>query len=69
MLFKDNYFLGANVMQCDTCAFYIYDDEFEEYYCDIDMDEDDYGRLISSSREECPFYRNGDDYAVVRHQM
>ncbi len=56
-------------MQCDSCAFYSYDDEYEEYFCDINMDEDDYARFISNRKEECPFYRNGDEYAVVRHQM
>lgn len=56
-------------MNCETCAYYVYDEDYEEYYCDIDMDEDDYARLIVSRREECPFYRNGDEYAVVRHQM
>ena len=25
---------------CDTCAFYVYDDEYGEYYCDMNMDED-----------------------------
>ena len=57
------------MMPCDTCAYYVYDDEYEEYVCDMDMDEDDYARFISSGRNQCPFYRNGDEYAVVRHQM
>ena len=26
---------------CETCAYYVYDEEFEEYFCDVDMDEDD----------------------------
>ena len=25
---------------CDTCTFYIYDDEYECYTCDRDLDED-----------------------------
>ena len=54
---------------CGTCAFYVYDEDYEDYVCDIDMDEDDYGKLISGIYRHCPFYRNGDEYAVVRHQM
>ena len=56
-------------MHCDDCAYLAYDEDDEAYYCSVDMDEDDYGRLIASKRETCPFYRNGDEYAVVRHQM
>ena len=47
-----------------------YDEEQEEYYCSVDMDEDDYFRLISGERKRsCPYYRDGDEYKVVRHQM
>ena len=27
--------------QCDDCAYYAYDEEYDEYYCTADMDEDD----------------------------
>lgn len=54
---------------CDTCAYYYYDDEYEDYICDMDMDEDDYSRLMESNFKGCPYYRNGDEYRVVRHQM
>ena len=54
---------------CETCAFYIYDDEYEAYLCDMNMDEDDYMRIMSDRYYQCPYYRNGDEYAVVRKQM
>ncbi len=54
---------------CDECAYFEYDEEDEEYYCSMDMDEDDYVRIVSQGSKECPFFRNGDEYAVVRHQM
>ena len=53
---------------CDTCAFYAYDGDYEAYVCDMDMDEDDYMRLMSDERFQCPYYRLGDEYAVVRKQ-
>lgn len=59
-------------MNCDECAFYGYDEEDESYYCSVDMDEDDYARLMIGGQlghASCPYYRNGDEYAVVRHQM
>lgn len=55
--------------ECDTCANYSYDEEYEEYVCDVNMDEDDLIRFLSSKRERCPYYRNGDEYRVVRKQM
>ena len=56
-------------IMCDNCAYFSYDEEYEEYVCDMDMDEDDYSRLVSKGFKECPYYRNGDEYRVVRHQM
>lgn len=60
---------GKNMASCDTCAYNVYDDEDECYYCEVDMDEDDAVRLSQGHYKECPYYRNGDEYAVVRHQM
>ena len=54
---------------CETCAFYVYDDEYGAYLCDMNMDEDDYVRIMSDRYYQCPYYRNGDEYAVVRKQM
>lgn len=55
--------------QCDTCENLAYDEELEEYYCAVDMDEDEYFRFVSEKKASCPYYRNGDEYLVVRHQM
>ncbi len=55
--------------QCDTCAYFVYDEEYEEYVCEADMDEDDYGRLMQEERSACRYYRDGDEYKVVKHQM
>ena len=56
-------------MNCDDCVFYVYDEEYEDYCCTADMDEDDYSHVMQGHYKQCPFWRNGDDYAVVRHQM
>ncbi len=53
---------------CDMCANYCYDEEYDEYYCDINLDEDEYLRFLSASNDNCPYYKNGDEYEVVRHQ-
>ena len=54
---------------CDTCLYFEYDEDYEAYMCDMDMDEDEYAHLMSDERYSCPYYRNGDEYAVVRKQM
>ena len=54
---------------CETCANYAYDEEEDFYECDVNMDEDDYARFISTSYKECPYYQSNDEYKIVRHQM
>ncbi|MCR5776757.1 MAG: DUF6472 family protein [Lachnospiraceae bacterium] len=54
---------------CDSCANYGYDEEEEYYYCGVDLDQDDMYKFLTGSDFACPFYKNGDEYAVVRHQM
>ena len=53
---------------CDTCAYLSYDEEYEEYVCDINLDEDEMARMMSGTRRDCPFYRNGDEYLLARRQ-
>ena len=33
---------------CDTCWYYEYDEEYEEYYCMMDLDEDEVYRIMTS---------------------
>lgn len=33
---------------CETCTYYIYDEEYECYLCDKNMDVDDYIRLMTN---------------------
>ncbi|SEA17992.1 hypothetical protein SAMN02910384_00968 [Pseudobutyrivibrio sp. ACV-2] len=54
---------------CEYCNNFVWDEEDEQYYCEMDMDEDDYVRLVSGHYSECPYFVNGDEYKVVRHQM
>lgn len=39
---------------CDTCAYNIYDEEDEGYYCEASMDEDDMVRLMEGQYKNCP---------------
>ena len=54
--------------QCDTCWHYDYDEEYDEYYCMMDLDEDEMYRFFSTPQSRCPYYRPGDDYSLARKQ-
>ena len=52
--------------QCDTCWYFDYDEEYDEYYCMMDLDE--VYRVFASRQGRCPYYRQGDDYTLARRQ-
>lgn len=54
--------------QCDTCAYYSYDEEWEEYVCEANIDEDEYARLLQGHYKTCPYFRDGDEYKIARKQ-
>ncbi|MDE7298937.1 MAG: hypothetical protein K2N94_08950 [Lachnospiraceae bacterium] len=54
---------------CDSCANYRYDEEYEYYVCEVNLDEDEMSRFLRGSVESCPYYRRDDEYAVVRKQI
>ncbi len=60
-------------MDCEQCDHLVLDEETEEYYCDVDMDEDDWQRLMTrpdgSRRAACPFFAWADEYRIVRKQI
>lgn len=54
---------------CDSCVNYVYDEDYEYYVCEADLDEDDMVRFLGNQSFDCPYYRLDDEYQVVRHQM
>ena len=53
---------------CDMCENYRYDEDLEEYFCDIELDEDEYLKFLTSSNDACPYFRADDDYRIGRQQ-
>lgn len=53
---------------CEECVNYEYDDEFECYTCMVSLDEDEMLRFMQNSFYDCPYYRNGNEYLVVKKQ-
>ena len=54
---------------CESCWNYDYDEEFDEYFCMMDLDEDELYKFIGGKFSECPYYRQGDEYTIVRKQI
>ena len=54
--------------ECETCWNYDYDEEYDEYYCIMDLDEDEVYRIMTSRNQRCPYYRQGDEYYLARRQ-
>ena len=54
---------------CDTCAYYSYDEDYECYTCEQDLDEDEMARFLADEFRNCPYYQPGNEYLVVRKQM
>ena len=53
---------------CETCWHWDYDEEFDEYHCRMDLDEDDYARVFGRPNGRCPYYQKGDAYSLARRQ-
>lgn len=45
-----------------------YDEEFEEMICSVSFDEDETAHFMSSYKNDCPYFRFGDEYTIVRKQ-
>ena len=53
---------------CETCQWYDYDEEYEEYVCTQDLDEDDMARVMAGGSRYCPYYKYYYEYDMVRKQ-
>ena len=60
-------------MDCDTCAYFQWDDEEEDYICEADVDEDDLARMmrenIDSLNKDLPAYSRIADVKVLHEEF
>ncbi len=54
---------------CEECMNYFYDEEWECYTCAMNLDEDELYRFINAKFDDCPYFRQGDEYTIVRKQI
>ncbi len=62
--------MAKNQNCCEVCMNLEYDAEADEYFCalEMDLDMDDYERSLSGNFQNCPFFKFGDEYNIVRKQ-
>lgn len=54
---------------CESCWYNEYDEEGDEYFCSLVLDEDDYVRLMQDNNKTCRYFRpSGDEYDIVKKQ-
>ena len=54
--------------KCNSCVNYIYDMECNYYECQVNLDEDEMGKFLSRSFDDCPYFQFYDEYKTVRKQ-
>ena len=54
--------------KCETCVWYVYDEDYDDYICEMDLDEDEMQRFLTSQTYNCPYYDFYDEYKIVRKQ-
>lgn len=56
---------------CEECWYNSYDDESEESFCSLQLDEDEYAKLLSDPQKNktCKYFRpDTGEYEIVRRQ-
>lgn len=54
---------------CESCVFYDYDEDYDSYACQMNLDQDEMARFVSGRTQSCPFYRFYDEYKSVQKQI
>ena len=54
---------------CDFCSNYVFNDECNCYECQEILDEDEMGKFIRNSFDNCPYFQFNDEYKIVKKQM
>ncbi|MCQ2385229.1 MAG: DUF6472 family protein [Clostridia bacterium] len=57
------------VANCESCIHFVFDEEYGDYACETDLDEDETVSYVSGGFRECPYYRYKDEYLSVRKQI
>ena len=56
-------------VSCESCVFYDYNEDWDTYTCQMNLDEDEMARFLAGHTQACPFYRFYDEYKSVQKQI
>ncbi|MCQ2770685.1 MAG: DUF6472 family protein [Clostridia bacterium] len=56
------------VVRCEDCEHYIMDEE-GDYYCDVNLDEDEEEKMRTQGTKTCPYFKFYDEYKSVQKQI
>ena len=59
----------SDAVNCEYCVNYSYDDDYECYTCEVNLDEDEMVKFITGNFHQCPYFKMGDEYRIVRKQI
>lgn len=54
--------------RCEHCSNYVYDEEYDYYVCEVNLDEDEMERFMRNTFDHCPYFQLYDEYKIVRKQ-
>ncbi|MBR5467784.1 MAG: hypothetical protein IKU80_00990 [Firmicutes bacterium] len=54
--------------KCENCNFYVYDEYYEDYVCDLYLDEDELVRFMNRKSDSCPYWKLDDEYKSAARQ-
>ena len=44
---------------CEYCVNYSYDEDYECYTCEVNLDEDEMAHFITGNFRQCPYFKMG----------
>ena len=54
---------------CEECFYNTLDEESEEYFCSLTLDEDEYAKMLFEKSTQCKYFRPDiGEYGIVRKQ-
>lgn len=55
--------------ECENCRYNFFDDETQECFCGLELDEDEFAKLLYDKSKKCKYFiPDIDEYGIVRKQ-
>ena len=55
----------AGKSNCEHCANYVYDEEYDCYVCQINLDEDEVVKFMQGTFDSCHYFKFYDEYLKI----